>query len=418
LLNAPASGSAPWHRYPGALARFMADLIEESVARLRPGGAPLRLRPWPQDCPIHESGLGLDSLERLSVAASLAEALHLADSGVADLLLARCSLREWHDVAAEGLARYDRVVTFRTSGSTGESRAHPHELAWLQQEVQHHASRLSGCRRVWTAVPAHHIYGFLFSVLLPQQLGATEVLDARCHTPQSLRELLRPGDLIVSHPLHWGLMARFPGRIPPGVIGTVSTAPCPDHVAHALLDAGLERLEHIYGSTETGGIGWRESPDAPYRLLPFWSRDPASIARLERSAADGSRHVRELPDALHWLTPDTFLVHGRRDAAVQVAGFNVYPARVREVLLSHPAVADVSVRLMRASEGERLKAFVVPRDGTDWDRLPEELERWADSRLSAPERPRAFTLGHRLPANACGKLGDWATEPSVPGSIA
>ena len=57
---------------------------------------------------------------------------------------------------------------------------------------------------------------------------------------------------------------------------------------------------------------------------------------------------------------------------MRVAGFNIYPARVREVLLSHPAVADVSVRLMRASEGERLKAFVVPRDGTDWDRLPED----------------------------------------------
>ena len=92
---------------------------------------------------------------------------------------------------------------------------------------------------------------------------------------------------------------------------------------------------------------------------------------------------------------------------MQVGGTNVFPARVRSVLLAHPLVADAAVRLMAPAEGTRLKAFIVPRDGADKATLPAELERWVQQRLSAPERPRAFSFGAALPVNAQGKGCDW-----------
>ena len=58
----------PWHRRPDALARFVADLVAGELAHLRPGGVSWPNPPWPAELALDEQGLGLDSLERLSVA--------------------------------------------------------------------------------------------------------------------------------------------------------------------------------------------------------------------------------------------------------------------------------------------------------------------------------------------------------------
>ena len=81
---------------------------------------------------------------------------------------------------------------------------------------------------------------------------------------------------------------------------------------------------------------------------------------------------------------------------------------LNSVLMAHPRVADAQIRLMRANEGERLKAFVVPRLPDECGMsLRTELETWVDSRLQAVERPRSYTFGPELPRNEMGKLADW-----------
>ena len=169
----------PWHRRPDALARFVADLVAGELAHLRPGGVSWPNPPWPAELALDEQGLGLDSLERLSVAAALNEALHLHESGIEDLLLAHGRFGEWLQVAAEGLATFDASLTFRTSGSSGAAKACPHALVNLWQEVAHLTSLVPGTRRVLAAVPAHHLYGFLFTVLLPDRPGCNDVIDVR-----------------------------------------------------------------------------------------------------------------------------------------------------------------------------------------------------------------------------------------------
>jgi acyl-coenzyme A synthetase/AMP-(fatty) acid ligase len=81
----------------------------------------------------------------------------------------------------------------------------------------------------------------------------------------------------------------------------------------------------------------------------------------------------------------------------------------------HPAVADAAVRLMRPDEGRRLKAFVVPRaDDSAATELAAQLSGWIAERLTAPERPAAWTFGARLPRQASGKPADWIidTDPA------
>lgn len=199
------AGSLPWHRQRGALARFVSDLIADELAHLRPSGMPLPDRPWPAGLALDEQGLGLDSLERLSVAAALNEALHLHESGIEDLLLAQRHFGEWLEVAAGGLAAFDARLSFRTSGSSGVAKACTHALSDLLQEVEHLVSLVPNTRRVLAAVPAHHSYRFLFTGLLPHRLRCSEVLDIRRMKPQALASMLKPGDLLISHPAHWAV---------------------------------------------------------------------------------------------------------------------------------------------------------------------------------------------------------------------
>ena len=114
-----------------------------------------------------------------------------------------------------------------------------------------------------------------------------------------------------------------------------------------------------------------------------------------------------IQDRLSWPEARQFHVGGRHDDAVQVGGTNVFPSRVRQVLLDHPQVLDAAVRLMSPGEGTRLKAFIVPQPGADVDALRAELWAWSEARLSAAARPKAYRFDAQLPRNAMGKLADW-----------
>lgn len=396
----------PWWTARPALLRFVADLVAGELAALRHD--PL-LQPgsWLESLSL-EHDLALDSLELLHVAGALAAALQMHHSGIEDYLLVRRTLGDWVDLAALALQHQDSALRFSTSGSTGEPKHCLHALAALEQEAQALAALFPGRRRLLVAVPSHHIYGFLLSQLLPRHLGldTAQVLSVRARLPSQLAQHAQAGDLVVGYPQFWQA-ALAPGQaFGLDVIGVSSTAPCPDSVGAAAEQLGLAALFQLYGASETGGLGWRASHRDPYRLLPYLARDPHDPGAVQRTLPDGATTSLRPQDSLAWQSERSFLVGERGDGAVQVGGVNVFPARVRAVLLQHPDILDAAVRLMRQDEGVRLKAFVVPRPGAGGD-LAARLRTWIDATLPAPERPKALTFGAELPLGAMGKTSDW-----------
>lgn len=412
-----------WWQDSAALHRFISDLIVGELSRLRPGAPKLSTRDLVAGTRIDQD-LGADSLELLSLGTALAEAIHLHESGIEDYLLARRSMSEWVDIAAQGLDFYSDKLTFRTSGSTGVPKPCTHTLTVLWEEVEQLAILFRGRRRILTAVPAHHIYGFLFTIMLPQALGLSSnsasdaaraaVIDIRDSLPSSIASRAQPGDLIVGHPDFWRAFTASGPVSAQDVVGVTSSGPCPDSTSDAVIDIGLAALHQIYGASETAGIGWRRSRSEPYALFPYWSRDHENPDCLIRTV-DGEQSINVMaPDRLEWLAPSLFQVGTRHDAAVQVGGINVFPAQVREILLRHPDVQDVAVRLMRPDEGNRLKAFIVPKPGVDDENaLRTNLYRWVETHLPPVARPRAFTIGRRIPHSPSGKLADWPLNASL-----
>lgn len=425
----PASPDLP-HWWDGApfLQRVVTDLLAAEMASIRPGqrlpaltwSAALDLRP--DLSPDLRLDLGADSLDLMRLASALETLLQLrpasgeqAGMPPAPPLLVHTRLDDWLAAARCGLDRDGSALTFRTSGSSGAPKACTHSLALLWQEAGALAALFGGRRRIVSLVPAHHIYGFLLTVLLPHALAPAAaplpVCDLRGQAPGALAARLQPGDLVIGYPELWGALGESGASLAPDVVGVTSTAPCAPAVAQAALGTGLARLVQVYGSSETAGVGWRDDPDGDYQLLPYW-RPGAQPERLERQRPDGTWASTALQDRLVWCAARRFRVDGRLDQALQVGGVNVFPAYVADVLKQHPAVLEASVRAMRPDEGQRLKAFVVAREpaGGDLAALRAELRAWVGARLSAPECPAAFSFGPALPRGASGKLADWIID--------
>ncbi len=393
-----------------ALARVLRSLLlaELRVARGRKGPAataPALPIDWDDGLPLGDGGLGCDSLDLLSLAAAVNEMFHLHEARTERNLLEAPLFGGWLDaVEAAWRAGVDRF-TFMTSGSTGRPKRCIQTAAHLGAEIDALAARWQDRRRVVALAPAHHIYGLLFTALLPDRL-AVPCLEARDLGSGELAASLRPGDLLVSFPERWDYLARSLPAWPSGIEGVVSTAPCPAELADGLAERGLSRLTEVYGSSETAGIAWRDAPGEPYGLMPQWC-----FAESHRDEAPALIHaqgaVHQLMDRVVRTGERAFRLDGRRDGMVQVGGINVAPAAVAERLRARPGVRHALVRLMRADEGRRLKAYLVPEPGVEGDALAEAVAAWAAQHLSTAERPGSIAFGGEPPADSPGKGFDW-----------
>jgi len=299
-------------------------------------------------------------------------------------------------------------LMFTTSGSTGEPRSCVREMLWLVQEACFLAGLFEGGKRVVSLVPAHHIYGFLFAALLPELLDAP-VLDLKATSLTSLAGILEPGDIVLGFPLLWKKCGEIALQYPEGVTGVTSTGPCRPEIIRAALAGGLSRMAEIHGATETGGLGHRFHHAEPYRLMDHWAVSPGKTQLLRVHPHGGPAVPFLLPDELRWEGERLYRPTGRKDKAVQIGGVNVYPERVRRVLMEHPLVKDAAVRLMRPQEGDRLKAYVVPVESViPSGSVIRDLRAYLAGALSPPEIPRSFTLGAALPKSALGKDADWS----------
>ncbi|GAC1537935.1 MAG: hypothetical protein NVS2B17_11280 [Candidatus Velthaea sp.] len=352
-----------------------------------------------------DGDIGVDSIDLLSLAKAVSSFFDLYESGAEELLLQRRTVGGWTQTVLEAWDNAPPYLTFRTSGSTGEPAECRHTLVTLHAEIEVLAALFAGRRRIVGIVPRHHIYGFLFTVLLPDRLGLP-FLELRGASVSEIHRELQPGDVLIGFPLRWDDLSEARLPLVRGVLGVTSTGPCNPKTIAALRALGLDEMFEIYGSSQTAGIAWRTDPAAPYRLFPYWTLT-ASGEALVRNDSGGTPAPLPLPDRVQ-RRGEGFEVVGRLDGAISVGGVNVFPARIAATIRTHPDVTDCTVRPMRADEGRRLKAFVVLRpSAADSPEAQAALRHWLGATFSAAECPKPVTFGSALPRDAQGKPSDW-----------
>ncbi len=257
-----------------------------------------------------------------------------------------------------------------TSGSTGTPQPIPKKLFQMSREVatlETQFGKLLGAVDVMTTVSHQHIYGLLFNILWP--LTAGRAIDTRTYYfPQELAGVAGERDgLLVSSPAY---LKRLPAHSVRGTIWSrlqmvfSSGGPLPFDVACNVKRLfGLVPIE-VYGSSETGGIGWRQQHT---RLDKAWIPMPGITCRIDSDKGVLEIRSPHLPDENWFRTADCalplennrFLVKGRVDQIVKIEGKRISLAAIERQLKTSLMVADARVIVIEGRR-QRIAAFIVP----------------------------------------------------------
>jgi 4-coumarate--CoA ligase (photoactive yellow protein activation family) len=339
---------------------------------------------------------GIDSLLSASLASAVYLALDCEASGVLNRVWPGPDWPSWLRFASAAMAAAPAGMQFMSSGSVAAPHAHRHPFNWLVREMQDIAVSLGPIQRIVSMVPAQHIYGFLFSVILPTLLGVPRV-DVRGWPAPALARHGRPGDLWVTHPFWLQSFLESVAELPANCTIVSSTQALANDCMRELAQRGAARIFEMYGSSETAGIAWREGPGA-FRLLQRWSR------QVDGTLLDAYAEGRSitLPDRVQWHDDRCFSVLGRVDRIVKIAGERVDLAAVESHLLQFPGVTAVRVR-PNTARVPRLKALVTPAAlAAQVDALRAHVRQ-----LSASARPLFWHFQDDQPRSELGKDSDW-----------
>ena len=324
------------------------------------------------------------------------------------------------------------TLTLFTSGSTGEPKAIHKTQQQLEAEVRVQADLwqaslspvsgrpVSASQSVLLASVSHqHIYGLLFRILLPLCAGIPFVAET-VEYPEQLRRWLahhpdRPW-LFISSP---AFLARLDPELPVAGCRQIFCSGGPLAADAAQLSQQLygQWPVEIYGSSETGGIAWRQAETVGRQAETLWRPLPGVETSQDE---EGCLLIRSpfLDSPAWWSTSDRvsmsgsgFALLGRQDRLIKLAEKRVSLDEVEQRLRMSPWVAEAAAVPLRVATRDLLAAALVltPEGEAQWQALGagrfllalrQSLRPWLEP-VALPRRVRPLAA---LPRNTQGKL--------------
>jgi fatty-acyl-CoA synthase len=342
-----------------------------------------------------------------------------------------------------------------TSGTTGRPKG-----AVLSHRAAYNCAALSMQRLggttddVWLNVmPMHHVGGSVSNLLAVLTASATIVLVPAFEPGHVLELLERTRTTIIGAVPTMQLALLEHPRFPSTEISSLRLVQSGGSVVSTSL---IRRCEDAFGAAIVNAYGQSESPNAIMTSpddddvvkaetigTPLPHRDVRVVTADDRTADLGE--VGELvmrspmtmdgyigvdPEVGHeTLSTDGWLrtgdlcsmdergvirIHGRvRDVIIR-GGENIYPAEVEDVLLRHPAVADVAVVGVKDERWGEVPVAVYRPTGAAVD--ASELEKFARQSLASFKVPRRWVPVETFPVTASGKVKKYALCQMLAGS--
>ncbi|MEM9705881.1 MAG: hypothetical protein AAF850_07370 [Pseudomonadota bacterium] len=286
------------------------------------------------------------------------------------------------------------TMSFTPAGQPDDAAGCSHRADDVFLDAAAAANLIYGRRRLVSLVSPHSYFGFVLTVVTPN-LQRIETFDARPLDPQELQNALQFGDALLATPTLWRYLLQEGLSAPDNAMGIFFGEPMPPTTSAEMRQAGFAAQRELYGSTENGLIGWRDSPTDPFSLFDHWAREGDAMVR---AAASGESLVTEPMDILSWSAERQFMLAGRRDGAVQIGAVNVFPERIAALLQEHPSVDACMIRIRPYQNGaNRVIAHVKLSAGLDpIESTMRDIDHWCRDHLRNLERPSVFHFEETL----------------------
>jgi acyl-CoA synthetase (AMP-forming)/AMP-acid ligase II len=347
-------------------------------------------------------------------------------------------------IAAETQAPLDppaekgRVVIL-TSGTTGTPKGAPRKQPDSLEPLAALFSKIPLRARETTviAAPMFHSWGFAhFTLALP--LSSTLVLRRRFDPEDTLRAIAhhRASALAVVPVMLQRILELGPETISKYDLSSLrvialSGSALPGELATRAMDALGDVLYNLYGSTEVAwatiatpadlraapGTAGRAPMGTAVKLLDAEGREmaPGEGGRIfvanemvfEGYTGGGNKEIvrglMSTGDVGHFDAAGRLFVDGRDDEMIVSGGENVFPREVEDLLADHERIEEAAVVGVSDEKfGQRLKAFVVLREGATLDE--EAVQEYVKANLARYKVPREVVFLEQLPRNATGKV--------------
>jgi acyl-CoA synthetase (AMP-forming)/AMP-acid ligase II len=328
------------------------------------------------------------------------------------------------------------ILTSGTTGTPkGASRKQPQSLdpvAALLEKIP-----LKARERTMIAAPMFHSWGFAHFTLA-MGLCSTVVLKRRFDPEATLSLTARhqcTGLVVVPVMLQRILelddevLRRYDLSRVKAV--PVSGSALPPAISERWMDLFGDNLYNLYGSTEVAwatiatpedlraapGTAGKPPRGTRVRIVDHDGHDvpPGKTGRVfvgndmnfEGYTGGGGKEelggLLSSGDVGHFDDGGRLFIDGRDDEMIVSGGENVFPREVEDLLARHEAIVEVAVIGVADDEfGQRLKAFVVPRE--DADLGEDDVKGHVKANLARFKVPREVEFLDSLPRNATGKV--------------
>ena len=303
-----------------------------------------------------------------------------------------------------------------TSGSSGEPKRIDKTLRQLVNEVE-------ALEQLWGAelgpaciigsVATQHIYGLLFRVLWPLCAGRPFVRKQLAF-PEDLQRASRE-HLAFAWVASPALLKRMGDNLDWPALSAVrrvfsSGGALPAEAAQSLHQRLNQWPTEIFGSSETGGIAWRQGHDLwqPFADVALSQDDDGAL--LIASPYLPAGHVEHTADAARIAADGRFELLGRLDRIVKLEEKRISLPMLEKALIAHEWVAEARLGVVQENRASLGALLVLTEAGLHALRnqgrrtLTEELRQHLSQHCEALALPRRWRLLRQLPLNTQGKL--------------
>lgn len=309
-----------------------------------------------------------------------------------------------------------------TSGSSGEPKRIDKTLRQLSNEVE--ALELLwgadlGQACIIGSVATQHIYGLLFRVLWPLCAGRPFVRRQLAFS-EDLQRASReyPAFAWVASP---ALLKRMGDNLDWPALSAVrrvfsSGGALPPEAAQSLHQRLQQWPTEILGSSETGGIAWRQGESLWQPFAGVELSQDSDGALLISSPYLPAGHVEHSADAARIAADGRFELLGRLDRIVKLEEKRISLPMLEQALAAHDWVAEARLGVVQENRASLGALLVLSESGLFALRehgrreLTETLRKHLSQHCEALALPRRWRLLRQMPLNSQGKLAQADVE--------